>query len=114
MRALKFVLNRKSLERLCFSFIRPLLKYADVVWDNINDALKHDLGSAQNEAVRIVTGATKYCNIQKLLFELKWETLTERRKKHLLIMLYNVLNGISPPYLTSLSQSSKMTMKDTT
>ena len=71
-------------------FIRPLLEYADVVWDNINDAIKHNLESVQNEAARIVTGATKYCNIQKLLFELKWETLTERRKKHCLIMLYKI------------------------
>ena len=55
MKALKFLLNRKSLERMYFSFIRPLLEYADVVWDNINDALKHDLESVQNEAARIVT-----------------------------------------------------------
>ena len=107
MRALKFLLNRKSLERMYFSLIRPLLEHAEVVWDNINDPLKHDLESVQNEAERIVTGEIKYCNIQKLLFELKWETLTERRKKHRLIMLYKMLNGISPPYLTSLSQSAQ-------
>ena len=58
MRALKFLLNRKSLERMYFSFVRPLLEYADVVWDNISDSLKHDLESVQNEAARIVTGAT--------------------------------------------------------
>ena len=107
MRALKFLLNRKSLEHMYFSFVRPLLEYADVVWDNISDSLKHDLESVQNEVARIVSGATKYCNIQKLLFELKWETLTERRKKHRLLMLYKMLYGISPPYLTSLSQSSQ-------
>ena len=34
MRKLKFLLDRKSLEITYFTFIRPLLEYADVVWDN--------------------------------------------------------------------------------
>ena len=31
---LKFLLDRRSLETIYISFIRPLLEYADVVWDN--------------------------------------------------------------------------------
>ena len=34
MRKLKFILDRKSLEIIYTSFIRPILEYADVVWDN--------------------------------------------------------------------------------
>ena len=34
MRTIKFQLNRKSLQIIYFSFIRPLLEYADVVCDN--------------------------------------------------------------------------------
>ena len=34
MRKLKFILDRKSLEIIHTSFIRPILEYADVVWDN--------------------------------------------------------------------------------
>ena len=34
MRKLKFQLDRKSLQTIYFSFIRPLLEYADVVWNN--------------------------------------------------------------------------------
>ena len=34
MRKLKFLLDRKSLQTIYFSFIIPLLEYADVVWDN--------------------------------------------------------------------------------
>ena len=34
MRKLKFKLDRKSLQTIYFSFIRPLLEYADVVWNN--------------------------------------------------------------------------------
>ena len=32
MRKLKCQLDRKSLQAIYFSFIRPLLEYADVVW----------------------------------------------------------------------------------
>ena len=34
MRKLKFKLDRRSLQTIHFSFIRPLLEYADVVWNN--------------------------------------------------------------------------------
>ena len=34
MRKLKFILDRQSLEISYTSFIRPVLEYADVVWDN--------------------------------------------------------------------------------
>ena len=34
LRSMKFIMDRKSLQTIYFSFIRPLLEYADVVWDN--------------------------------------------------------------------------------
>ena len=34
MRRLKYKLDRKSLESIYISFIRPLLEYGDTMWDN--------------------------------------------------------------------------------
>ena len=34
LRSLKFTLRWKSLEKIYFTFIRPILEYADIVWDN--------------------------------------------------------------------------------
>jgi hypothetical protein len=34
LRKFKFILDRKSLEKIYLTFIRPILEYADVVWDN--------------------------------------------------------------------------------
>ena len=34
LRSLKFVIDRKSLQTMYFTFIRPILEYVDVVWDN--------------------------------------------------------------------------------
>ena len=59
MRKLKFKLDRKSLETIYIAFIRPLLVYADVIWDNCSQYEKDELEKIQNEAARIATGTTK-------------------------------------------------------
>ena len=33
LRKVRFILNRFTLEKMYFSFIRPILEYGDVVWD---------------------------------------------------------------------------------
>ena len=58
LRRLKFTLNRKTLERMYFSFIRPILEYADIIWDNNVAIINHKIESVQIEASRIVTGGT--------------------------------------------------------
>ena len=45
MRALKFRVSRKSLEKIYISFIRPLLEYCDSVWDNSSTEAKKTVGS---------------------------------------------------------------------
>ena len=82
MRKLKFTLDRKSLQTIYISFIRPLLEYADVVCDNCTQYEANELEQIQNEAARIVTGTTKLVSIQSLLSETGWESLTSRREKH--------------------------------
>ena len=42
LRSLKFVLDRKSLQTMYFTFIRPILEYADVVWDNCTQQQMND------------------------------------------------------------------------
>ena len=37
MRKLKFKLDRKSLIIIYTAFIRPLLEYVDVIWDNCTE-----------------------------------------------------------------------------
>ena len=59
MRRLKYEIDRKSLEIIFTTFIRPILEYADVIWDNWSDYEKQELEKIQIEAARIATGATK-------------------------------------------------------
>ncbi len=102
LRSLKFTLTRSSIERLYITSIRPLLEYGNIVWDNCTNYLKNDLDAIQTEAARIVTGATKLCSIANLYRDLKWETLSLRRKNNKLVQLYKMKNGLTPTYLTTL------------
>ena len=102
MRKIKFTLNRKALETIYISFIRPTIEYANVVWDNCTIAQEQDLEKIQIEAAIIVTGATKLVSINKLYIETGWETLKDRRRKHRLILFYKMNAGQTPNYLSSL------------
>ena len=102
MSKLKIQLDRKSLQTIHFSFIRPLLEYADVVWNNCTQYESNELDKIQNEAARIVTGATKLASIDSLYTETGWKTLGSRMKTHKLTMFYKMKNGLCPHYLVSL------------
>ena len=104
MRALKFRMSRKSLEKMyiCISFIRPLLEYCDSFWDNSSTETKKKLETFHIEAARTIIGATKLCSIDKLLVELGWESLQSIRDKHKLVIFYKVINGLTPDYLRDL------------
>ena len=55
----------------------------------------NELDKIQNEAARIVTGATKLATIDTLLTETGLETLGSRRKSHKLTMFYKMKNGLA-------------------
>ena len=52
MRELKFKLDRRSLQTIYFSFIRPLLEYADVVWNNCTQCESNELDKTTKTKLR--------------------------------------------------------------
>ena len=102
MRTLKFRVSRKSIEQIYVSFIRPLLEYCDVVWDNCSAENKKQLELIHIEAARIITGATRLCSIKKLFSELGWESLQSHRNEQKLTIFFKILNGFTPNYLVDL------------
>ena len=56
---LKYKLDLKSLETINTAFIRPILEYGDVIWDNFVQCEKNEIEKIQLEAARIETRATK-------------------------------------------------------
>ena len=102
MRKLKFLLDRDSLNRIYISFIRPVLEYSDVVWDNCAQIEINALEKIQLEAARIVTGATKLVALEMLYRRTGWESLQERRQKHKMCLFYKKAGGLTPSYLSDL------------
>ena len=70
LRMLKYQVSRKVLIRIYLSFIRPILEYADVIWDNCTIQEANLLESVQVEAGRIITGLRVNSSKTKLYEEL--------------------------------------------
>ena len=102
MRRLKFVLDRRSLETIYTSFIRPLLEYGDMIWDNCTLYEKRELDKIQNEAARIATGASALVSIEALHNEIGWESLQTRRTNHKLSLFFKMQHDLTPSYLSNL------------
>ena len=98
--------RQKTLQTMYTSFIRPILEYADTVWDNCTQTKITEIEKIQTEAMRIVTGATKSCSKLRLLEETGWDKLENRRYKHRLITMYNITHKTSPTYLQNLIPST--------
>ena len=58
MRKSRTFLDRYSLENNYISFIRSLMEYDDVIWDNQKQNLINKLENIQIDAARIVIGGT--------------------------------------------------------
>ena len=75
MRSFKFILARKSLLAVNMTFIRPILEYADVVWDNITTRDEIELKRIKLEAARIISEGTRLSSLHNLYNETALEPL---------------------------------------
>ena len=102
LRAFKFKLDKKSLESMYISFIRPILEYSGAIWDNCSNEDSKLLEAVQIEAMRIIIGATKLCSISKLYEDTRFITLSKRHELQKLTIFYKMMNGLAPEYLNCL------------
>ena len=106
MRSLKFKIRRESLNQIYVSFLRPILEYASVVWDNCTAREQESLEKVQNEAARIVTGVTRSVSLNNLYREIGWLSLSDRRAYQKLILTFKIVNGLCPTYLSDIFPST--------
>ncbi len=102
MRLIKFKVKRKSLNQIYISYLRPIIEYASIVWDNCTIFEKDSLEKIQYEAARTVTGLTRSVSIDRLLREIGWVPLSDRRKIQKLTLVYKHKHGDLPYYLNEL------------
>lgn len=96
---LKYKLDRQTLEIMYFSFVRPILEYADIVWDHCGNKHSEQIEKVQRKAARIVTGGIVRTPYVTLLRELNWQRLSDRRKNKRLIQMHKIYLNETPKYL---------------
>ena len=99
MTLLKYKLKRNTINQIYISYLRPILEYGSILWDNCIQYEKDMLERIQYEAARLVTGLTRSVTINNLLNEIGWVSLSDRSKIQKLILMYKNNEGILPQYL---------------
>ena len=92
LKKLKYQVDKESLEKIYFSFIRSKSEYGNYIWNNCFEGDKDRLEDFQLSTARTVTGARKRTSHDLIYNELNWPTLADRRKdvtimKHLNIFV---------------------------
>ena len=106
MNKLKYKLDRETLQTIYFTFVRPKLEYASIIWDDCPDLAKDRLENIQLIFARIVTGAKRGTSHHLLYNELSWPTLASRRHIAKLKFMHKIIHKNVPDYLTDVLRSS--------
>jgi hypothetical protein len=93
---------RECLEILYKSMVRPILEYGDIIFDGCTDTSAKRLENVQRQAGLTCTGAYKHTKHTKLLEELGWPPLSQRRKQHRMNVMFKLQRGMAPQYLLNL------------
>ena len=99
LNALKYKLDRVTLEKLYVAFIRSKLEYSNIVWDNCSKQLSDLLEGVQYRAAKIISGAISRTSHNIVYKEVGWQTLGERRQRQRLRVMYKTVHGQTPEYL---------------
>ncbi len=90
IRKIRFIITRKARETLYRSLVLPLLEYGSVLFDSCTLYLKQRLESFHRQGAIVCTCAFRNTSYDKLLTELGWNTLDERRKLARLNIFYKM------------------------
>jgi hypothetical protein len=71
-----------------FSFIRPVIEYSDIVWDNCTQTLKENFEKINIETARIITGATKLTSLKLLYKESGWSALEKKTRRTQIVTIF--------------------------
>ena len=105
-RKLQTILPRNSLLTIYKSFIRPLLDYADVIYDQLfNASFSKKFESVQYNAALAITRTIKGSCREKFYQELWLEYLYRRRWARRLCLLYEVFLTVQLSYIFNLLPS---------
>ena len=86
---LKYQVDRNVLINIYLSFIRLILEYGNVIWDNCTQNEANLLESVQVEADRIITRLRVNSSRSKLYSELGWNPFIKEERNKVVVTLLN-------------------------
>ena len=100
LRRLRHYINRSNLNLIYRSVILPHFDYADIIWHSSSDKYVSQLQKLQNRAGRIILkiNPRSHFSVTSMHDILQWETLKSRQKFHIQIMMFKILNNLTPTY----------------
>ena len=103
IKKLRYSLPRKSLIIIYKAFLRPLIDYGDIIYDQPqNESFCEKIESVQYKAALAITGAIQGTSRDKIYKELGIESLKNRRWYKRLCCMFKIMNKEAPKYLTDL------------
>ena len=90
LRKLKYILPKETLNKLCCTYIRPLLEYASEAWDDCTITDSNRLEQVQLTAARIVIGLPAFSSLCSLYSKNGMENSSRKKKKQ----KFNTVNRI--------------------
>ena len=92
---LKYKLGRRTLENTYFTFVRPKLEYANIIWDDCTEANKLKLENFNSFLPELVLGPRE-AQVMLLYNETSWPTLSSRRNNVKMKFMHGVVYGKAP------------------
>ena len=103
IRELRHTLPRNSLITTYKVFLRPLIDYGDIIYDQPNNgSFCEKLEPIQYKAALAITGAIEGTSRDRIYAELGLESLKDRRWYKSLSCIFKIMNEQAPNYLISL------------
>ena len=112
IKKLRHSLPRKSLPTIYKAFLRPLVDYGDIIYDQPqNESFCEKIESAQYRAALAVTGAIQGTSRDKLYHELGLESLKSRRWYKRLSCMFKTMKREAANYLINLIPRCEQTIR---
>ena len=112
IKKLRHSLPRKSLLTIYKGFLRPLVDYGDIIYDQPqNESFCEKIESVQYRAALAITGAIQGTSRDKLYHELGLESLKSRRWYKRLSCMFKIMKREAPNYLINLIPRCEQTIR---
>ena len=112
IKKLQHILPRKSLLTICKAFLRPLLDYGGIIYDQPhNVSFCEKLESGQYKATLAITGAIQGTSRNKIYEELRAESLKARRWYRRLSCMFKIMKEEVTNYLINLIPKYNQTIR---